>query len=136
MCCAPVHMQLCSQGQVLSLSSALEDARSLPTGGACHCGAHAKCWGPKLSSPSPIDLALRLLNQPTAQFHAFLSEHLCTVCPRGHGRWSPEACKLSSWQASPSFPPPQNAKGRHRTPLMNYGRDCSQPTSKGIWRGG
>lgn len=53
MCCAPVHMQLCSQGQVLSLSSTLEDARSLPTGGACHCGAHAEVLGAKALLPQP-----------------------------------------------------------------------------------
>lgn len=48
------------------------------------------------SSPNPMDLVLWLLKQPNAQFHAFLSERLCTLCPHGHGRWSPEACKLFS----------------------------------------
>lgn len=41
--------------------------------------------GPQLSSPNPTELVLWLFTQPMAQFHAFHSEGLCTVCPRGHG---------------------------------------------------
>lgn len=136
-----VHMQLGSQVLPRSYSEGWKlpsDWLILLLWSACR-----SVWGPKLFSPNPIDLVLWLLKQPTAQFHAFLSERLCTVCPHGHGRWSPEACKLSSvasCKCTRKFLPPSHLPkipwGDIQTPLMSFGRDCSQPMSKSIWWSG
>lgn len=80
-----VHMQLDSQGEVLPLSPTQKDGSSLLTIKPATVDCVSSVWGSKLFSPNPIDLALWLLKQPTAQFHAFLSECLCTVCPHDHG---------------------------------------------------
>lgn len=95
--CVPVHMQPCSRG-CAPIPESSSEGWKLPPGrlSLLLWSARQSVWGPKLSSPNPIDLVLWLLKQPAAQFHAFLSEHLCTVCPHGHGGWSPEACKPSS----------------------------------------
>lgn len=88
-----------------------------------------ECLGTKALLTQPNRLGSLALKQPTAQFHAFLSEHLCTVCPHGHGRWSPETCKLPSVASheytGKSLPPPHLPKipqGDIQTPLMSYGR--------------
>lgn len=99
-------------------------------------------WGPKLFSPNPIDLALWLLKQPTDQFHAFLSECLCTVCPHDHGRWSLMHASYPVWQAVdalgshfllPTSPISYRETSKHHSWALV---DCSQPISKSTWWGG
>lgn len=108
---------------------------SLPTG-----------LGVQILLPHSNRLGSLASKQPTAQFHAFLLERLCTVCPCGHGDEALETCKLSrvaSHEHTKSVPPSHlpdvktpNSTGDTGTPLMSRVGVQSQPMSRGMWWGG
>lgn len=89
----------------LALTSTLKDGHlhlgmlSLPTG----LGAQALL-------PLTNRLGSLAFKQPTAQFHAFLLEGLCTVCPCGHEDEALRHASCPEWQATstPSPSPPSH----------------------------
>lgn len=53
MLCPSAHAAVLPRSSPVPEFSTLEDARSLPTDGACHCGAHAEVLGAKALLPQP-----------------------------------------------------------------------------------
>lgn len=84
------------------------------------CGTGRACAGGSGRPPNPDRLGAGAGKAAHSQFHAFLSERLCTVCPRAAEGGAPRHASRPGWQATNAAgglscppPPPPHSTGRH-----------------------